>query len=102
MIGDIINQKKSFGADLKTTSCRTNRQFVDLALRKYDYLRQSWCYKQVEELEDFYFIGIQKQEPFEVFILNIKDYAKEERQSIKETRFLLEFFKHYGRPVRKS
>lgn len=102
MIGDIINKPKSFGADLKTTSARSEQQFIDLALKKYDYLRQSWCYKTTEELEDFYFIGIQKQEPFNVYILNVKDYAKEERQSIKETRFLLEFFKHYGRPVRKS
>jgi hypothetical protein len=102
MIGDIINTRKSFGADLKTTSCKTEKQFVDAAINKYEYLRQSWCYKQVEQLKEFYFIGIQKQEPYQVFILNVNNYAKEEARTIAETRFLLEIYKHYGRPVRKS
>ena len=98
-IGDIVNKK--VGADIKTTSAKSEKEFINLALEKYDYLRQGWCYTVAGKLKEFYFIGIQKHEPYNVYILNTKDYAKQETKVIKETRFLLDIFTQYGRVVAK-
>ena len=99
-IGDIVN--KRIGADIKTTSAKSEKEFINLALEKYDYLRQGWCYKIAGKLNEFYFIGIQKHEPYNVYILNTKDYAKQETKVIKETRFLIEIFKQYGRVIPRA
>lgn len=104
-IGDITNQvskRKRIGADLKTTSAKTEKEFISLALNKYDYLRQGWCYRTAGKLDEFYFIGIQKHEPYNVYILNVKDYAKEENRIVKETKFLLSIYKQYGRVITKQ
>lgn len=100
MIGDII--KKKLGADLKTTSARSEEEFRRLAINKYNYLGQGWCYKTGKKLEDFFFIGIQKKKPYSVYILDQKDYAKEERKVVAETRWLLEFYRTHGRARPKS
>jgi hypothetical protein len=102
-IGDIVKQEKKIriGADIKTTSVKNESEFVKLAIEKYDYLRQGWCYKQAGKLDEFYFIGIQKKEPYSVYILNTSDYETEERRQTHETKFLIDIFKEYGRPVTK-
>lgn len=92
-----IKKLKGIGADIKTTSCKTHKDFVQTAIKKWDYLRQGWIYKQAEGLKDFYFIGVQKTYPYKVFILDVADYAKEEQKIANETVFLLELFKQFGR-----
>jgi len=90
------------GADLKTTSAKSEQEFIKLALNKYSYLRQGWCYSMAKKFKEFIFIGIQKQPPYQVYILKQSDYEKEERKIVQETRFLIEFYKKYGRPLPKS
>jgi hypothetical protein len=93
---------KRLGADLKTTSCKTKEQFIKTAIEKYDYLRQGWLYKQAEDLDDFYFIGVQKHYPYKVFILDTADYEKEEQAIAKETLWLIELYKLVGRAFVKG
>jgi hypothetical protein len=93
---------KRLGADLKTTSCKTEAAFIKSAIEKYDYLRQGWLYKEAEGLDNFYFIGVQKHYPHKVFILDVADYAKEEKAIALETLFLIELYKLFGRAFNKS
>jgi len=93
---------KRLGADLKTTSCKTERAFIKAALEKYDYLRQGWLYKQAEGLDEFYFIGVQKTYPYNIFIFDVADYAKEEAAIAKETKWLIWFYKKFGRAFVKG
>lgn len=93
-----VKKNRGIGADLKTTSCSTHQAFVKSALEKYDYLRQGKLYKEAEKLDDFYFIGIQKRKPYRVFIMDVSDYAKEEAAAWEEAKFLIEFFRMFGRP----
>jgi len=93
-----VGKMKGIGADLKTTSCATQQAFVKTAIEKYDYLRQGKLYKEAEKLHSFYFIGIQKRKPYKVFIMDVADYAKEEQAAWEEAKFLIEFFKQFGRP----
>lgn len=102
VIIDIYNPVKGYAADLKTTSCRNEQQFIKSAIQKYDYIRQGWCYKQVGNIPDFYFIGIQKHPPYQVFILNQSNYEREEKKSEKEAKFLIDFYKEFGRPMLES
>lgn len=102
MIGDIVNERKDYGADLKSTSARSESEFISLAIKKYGYLGQGWCYKTGKQLKNFYFIGIQKKSPFDVYILDVNNFKDEEAKAIKETRFLLEFYRTYGRSSIKS
>lgn len=100
VIIDIRGKKgkfKNVGADLKTTSAKTESEFIKLALNKYDYLRQGHCYEMAEGLDEFYFIGIQKHKPYNVYILDVNNYEGEKKRSIKETQFLVEFYKNFGR-----
>jgi len=100
-----INGDHSFadiGVDLKTTSAKDYKQFVNAAIHKYRYLGQSWLYKEAEQLNEFYFVGIQKTKPYNVYILNVDDYAKEEKATIRETQFLLDFYRQFGRAVTES
>jgi hypothetical protein len=85
------------GVDIKTTSCGTYRSFVQAAIHKYGYPGQGYLYKQAEQLKNFYFVGIQKKKPYQVYIMDVADYAKEERAAIKEVEFLLDFYKQFGR-----
>lgn len=95
-----IKTLRRLGADLKTTSAKTEQQFIKLAIEKYDYLRQGWIYKQAEDLDEFFFIGIQKQKPHNVYILDQNNYEKEERAAAREGKFLIDFYKQHGRVAR--
>lgn len=85
--------------DLKTTACRSLKDFVQKAF-EYGYFRQGKTYLLATGCKEFYIIGIQKQYPFDVYILwlqspefcNWMDYVEQELD------FLLYFYQNYGRP----
>jgi hypothetical protein len=86
------------GFDLKTTDCNTQRDFEN-KIRTYGYVRQGLTYKLAAQLKFFYFVGIQKFAPYNIFIVDL-DAAKFKTDLLyaeKELQFLLYFYKNYGR-----
>jgi hypothetical protein len=86
----------SRGFDLKTTTARNLADFIKKAI-SFGYIRQGKTYKIAAKLKHFYFVGIQKEEPYNVYVLNISDYKDEEWYASEELKFLLYFYKHYGK-----
>lgn len=89
-----INGKKRIGADLKTTVCSSELEFYKAAI-DYDYPRQGWFYSEIDQLDEFIFFGLQKQWPFKVFTMNLKDFPKEVNAAKEEAKFLLYIYEHY-------
>lgn len=85
------------GGDIKTTSVKSEAEFIKKAIQ-YDYLRQAWIYTQLSSLDVFTFFGVQKYEPYKVFVLHAHDYPKEYEAARKEAVFLLDFYRRYGHP----
>jgi hypothetical protein len=97
---DIEQVDKKRGADLKSTSCTTRQSCIDKAI-EYGYAKQRSIYKRINKppLKEFYFIFISKKPPHEIFIIGDSDFKKEEGYAEEELKFLLYFYKHYGRFV---
>jgi hypothetical protein len=97
-----INQKfLKRGADLKTTTCKTLEEFIEKAIA-FGYFRQGETYKVAEGLKDFIFIGIQKEPPFNVYILDVSLYPQEIKYAKQELEFLLYFYQNYGNVLRSG
>jgi hypothetical protein len=92
---DIVKPKLRIGGDIKTTSTRSHVEFITSAIG-YDYLRQAWVYCKIAKLDSFIFYGIQKQPPYQVFELDVANFAHEFQEAEEEARFLLDFYKRYG------
>jgi hypothetical protein len=58
--------KMKLGADLKTTTCKTQTQFYN-SLATFDYDRQGAWYMDIMGLDKFSFIGISKHKPYDIF-----------------------------------
>ena len=96
---DIHQKHKLRGADLKTTSCKTFEDFVASAIA-YGYIRQGETYKVAEGLKEFIFVGIQKEPPYNVYILDVSLYPEEIKYAIEELEFLLYFYQNYGKVLK--
>lgn len=92
MRGTLDIRQKHCAYDLKTTSEMTEAKFIKKAL-KIDYPRQAYVYKTLAEVDEFIFIGVCKKPPFNIYILNMKDYEEQEQIHKKEAHFLLEIAK---------
>lgn len=91
-----INQKhRKRGADLKTTNAKNLEDFISKAI-DFGYFRQGETYKVAEGLKDFVFIGIQKEPPFNVYILDVSLYPEEVKYAQQELEFLLYWYANYG------
>lgn len=98
LILDLEQGHLSTGSDWKSTSCPSLSDFIKKALL-YDYIRQGLLYKKARNLKHFYFIGIQKQPPHNVYIMDVKRHEAEEFYAKQELKFLLYFYKNYGKIV---
>lgn len=98
---DIKKPQILTGADLKTTNCTNMNQCVDKALA-FGYFRQAIVYKKCAGLKHFYFIFVQKEEPHNIFILDVSMYPEHELYAERELEFLLYFYKNYGNIVEKT
>jgi len=97
---DIHKPKERIGADLKTTSCVTQQDFVSKA-KDYKYFRQAATYSLLENLKLFFFIAVTKtRHKVKVFILCAHDHPEEMAYAEQELKFLLYFYKHYGKFTR--
>lgn len=59
---------------IKTTSARNYQQFVNAILR-YDYHKQGAFYGKASGMREAIFIRVQKQEPYQVFHVNLTDWS---------------------------
>lgn len=82
------------GWDLKTTGCGSQAEFEQRVLSIYPH--QSFIYKTIEELKDFYFIGIQKKPPYKIFIVDTAKWKEAEQYAKREIEFLCHFYQSYG------
>lgn len=96
---DIHKKKERIGADLKTTVCKTLQEFIGKAF-EYGYFRQAATYIKAANLKLFFFIGITKHlGDVKVLIFCANDYKDHLEYAHEELRFLLYFFKHYGKAL---
>ena len=95
---DIHQPKRSTGSDIKTTTCKSLIEFIDSA-KKYGYFRQGKLYKIAARLKHFYFVAIQKEPPYNVYILDVSEYPEEELYAERELEFLIYFYKKYGKTI---
>jgi hypothetical protein len=96
---DIHQLTTKLGGDLKTTTAKSLEEFVEKAI-EFGYPRQGVTYKVAEKLKDFIFIGIQKEPPYNVYIMILSEYPDEIAYSMEELEFLLYFFQNYGKVLR--
>ena len=75
-------------ADLKTTRHRNQHDFA----ANMDFL-QAAMYRAVTKRKDFYYIGIQKEKPFNVFIFNVHQYPDRIKQADEELKYLIKYVK---------
>lgn len=100
VILDAKQVKLKRGFDLKSTACTTQQEFEE-KVRTLGYITQGLIYKMAAGLKQFYFVGICKTAPHNIFIVDIdamqfkEDYAYAEM----ELKFLLYFYKRYGKTV---
>ena len=83
---DILPQKDV--ADLKTTRHKNQHDFA----AAMDFL-QAAMYRAVTKRKDFYYIGIQKEKPFNVFIFNVHQYPDRIKQADEELKYLIKYVK---------
>jgi hypothetical protein len=91
---------KEWIADLKTTSCETEEEFIEKAI-EYDYPRQGVLYQLVSGAKEVFFVAISKKKPHNIFIFRLNDYPKLKKQALNELKFLLWYYQTYGYPVVK-
>jgi len=75
-------------ADLKTTRHKNQHDFA----ANMDFL-QAAMYRAVTKRKDFYYIGIQKEKPFNVFIFNVHQYPDRIKQADEELKYLIKYVK---------
>lgn len=75
-------------ADLKTTRHKNQHDFA----ANMDFL-QAAMYRAVTKRKDFYYIGIQKEKPFNVFIFNVHQYPDRIAKADEELKYLIKYVK---------
>jgi hypothetical protein len=96
VIIDILLEGRGLGADIKTTSARTEKAFRK-SIEKFDYVRQAAIYMMVEGLDEFKFVAVTKKKPMKVFIIDMNDYVDEMEYYKEEVKILLDAIKTCGR-----
>lgn len=84
---DILPPKKIIG-DLKTTKCTKLKDFIE----QQDFLQPA-LYLTALERDDFYYVGISKVEPYEVFTFRTSQYPKRLQASLTQMKELIKYVK---------
>ncbi len=84
---DILPPKTSIG-DLKTTRHKNLHDFA----ANMEFL-QAALYLAAMKRKDFYYVGIQKEPPFKVFVFNVRQYPERLEKANKELDYLLKYVK---------
>jgi len=91
-IFDLFHPSKGIGGDYKTTSCQTFTGFLSNC-NDFDYWRQAYIYQKLGADKRFYFIGVQKFNPFKIFVVDVNAYPEQMRKAEKEFKWLLDEWK---------
>jgi hypothetical protein len=92
--GDML-QMGQHGEDIKTTSCKSFREF-ELASKRYGYFRQAAFYMEVCDLKTFTFSGVKKHSPCSIYPLNVLDYPAWLKEGKEQFHYLLSVHKRYA------
>lgn len=92
---DVHQKVEKRGTDLKTTKSKTYLEFLN-SCKSFGYFRQAVLYTIAARLKDFFFVGVQKEAPYNIYVLDVKQYPQELAYAERELEFLLYFFKNYG------
>ena len=96
VILDIHNEIKHFGADLKSTSCTTEKAFLKTCT-KYGYWRQAYIYMSVAKLKSFKFFAMSKKGKCPIFEIDVANYPVQMAAAKRETIMLISIIKSAGR-----
>lgn len=89
---DVDQQRLKHGEDLKSTSCTSEKQFIESS-RKYGYFRQAWVYSKMRGYKTFGFTGIEKSNTNpRIFRLVVQDYPHYYQEGQEQARLLIESF----------
>lgn len=100
LILDIEQPHVRRASDLKTTTAKSLREFIEKAI-ELDYFRQGETYIIARKLDDFFFIGLGKNPPHSIFIFSVNEYPEEREYAREELALLLYWHKTYGKPLWK-
>ncbi len=91
------------GFDLKSTSCTTQIEF-ETKCRELGYIIQGLIYKMASNLKNFYFVGVSKTAPHNIFIVDIDSmqFKSDVAYAQKELKFLLYFYRCYGKTISRK
>jgi hypothetical protein len=87
--------------DLKTTVCANYKSFLKSCF-EYGYFRQGRTYGTALGIKEYWIIGIQKQPPYQVYLVLITDHKELIHYVDRELQFLLYFYRYYGKPKFKK
>lgn len=101
-------RKRRVGLDLKTTSATTEEEFIAKVF-ELDYDRQDVVYEELADLDEFYFIGVCKEnmgtekKPFYPhWVVDMNNYEKQKQIAEEQAKFLLTFFHDFGVPLKSG
>jgi hypothetical protein len=104
---DVNNKRMKRVLDLKTTSCFTEDEFIEKAI-KLGYPRQGVIYEELSGNKESIFLGIskknigtEKKPEYPIFIFDLNNFPQEKEEAKQEAEFLLSFYKEFGLPVDK-
>jgi len=98
IIIDVEQEGTSTVLDWKSTSCSSEGVFIAKAL-EFDYVKQGLTYKIGKGRKNCYFVGLQKQPPHNIYIMDVRRYANEELYAKQELDLLLYCFSKYGKAI---
>jgi hypothetical protein len=84
---EILPAKTSIG-DLKTTRHKNLHDFA----ANMEFL-QAALYLKATKRKDFFYVGIQKEAPYKVFVFNVRQYPDRMEKAFNELEYLLKYVK---------
>ena len=87
-LGYIDVKKPKLLADLKSTKLTSKTKFIE----SLDFL-QPVIYRKATGIKDFYFIGISKTAPHDIFTFNANDYPEKLKESENKLKQLITYVK---------
>lgn len=85
-------ERKGTIIDLKTTSCTSFQAFIHSAI-SYGYFRQAAIYSGVRNAKEFFFVGVSKKPPHDIFIINVNEFPDLLRDGTDEAMHLITVYK---------
>lgn len=98
---DAINKNFQAIGDAKSTSTRTLKDFLE-TFEKYGYWRQAYIYMMITGMPSFYFWGVSKIKPHNVFFVDVSQYPIQMANAAIEVTWLCEQYLLAEEKARKN